>query len=120
VELITYRGEPAAVVGNGELAVFVPELEARGWDDPAFRFVAAMCRLAMEIERGLVAGRYDDERAEGYARDALMQADCFAALAGVPDVYLAACFGVPEEQVPARRAELGLAALDRGGDCRPA
>jgi hypothetical protein len=37
---------------------------------------------------------------------------------GAPDAYLAACFGVPEEQVPARRAELGLAALDGGADCR--
>ena len=74
MELITYRGEPAAVVVNGDLTVFAPELEARGWDDPVFRFVAAMCRLAMEIELGLAAGRYDDERAEGYARDALMDA----------------------------------------------
>ena len=120
MELISYRGEPAAVVVNGDLTVFAPELEARGWDDPVFRFVAAKCRLAMELERGLIAGRYDDERAEGYARDALMERDCFAALAALPDAYLAACFGVPAEQVPARRAELGLAALDRGADCRPA
>lgn len=119
MELITYRGEPAAVVVNGDLTVFAPELEARGWDDPALRFVAAKCRLAMELELGLTAGRYDDERAEGYARDALMEADCFAALAALPDTYLAASFGVPEEQVPARRAELGLAALDGGADCRP-
>ena len=77
-----------------------------------------MCRLAMEIELGLAAGRYDDERAGDYARDALMEADCFAALAALPDPYLAACFGVPVEQVPVRRAELGFAALDRGADCR--
>jgi hypothetical protein len=29
--------------------------------------------------------RWDEERAEGYARDALMQEDCFAALAALPD-----------------------------------
>lgn len=120
MELITYRGEPAAVVVNGDLAVFAPALEARGLDDPLLRFVAVMCRLAMEIELGLVAGRYDDERAEGYAREALLPTDCFAALAALPDAYLAICFGVPPEQVPARRAELGLAALDGGADCRPA
>jgi hypothetical protein len=80
-----------------------------------------MCGLAMEIERGLECGRYDDERAEGHAREALMPTDCFAALAALPDTYLAVCFGVPPEQVPARRAELGLAALDGGADCcRPA
>ena len=120
MELISYRGEPAAVVVNGDLTVFAPELEARGWDDPVFRFVAAMCRLAMEIELGLENGPYDDERAEGYAREALMPTDCFAALAALPDAYLATCFGVPPEQVPARRAELGLAGLDGGADCRPA
>lgn len=47
-----------------------------------------------------------------------MPADCFAALAALPDAYLAACFCVPPEQIPARRAELGLGALAGGGDCR--
>ena len=109
MELITYRGEPAAVVVNCDLTVFAPELEARGWDDPVFRFVAAKCRLAMEIERGLAAGRYDDERAEGYARETLMAGDCFAALAALPDIYLAACFGVPAGAGPreACRARIG-------------
>jgi hypothetical protein len=116
---ITYRGERVALVVNGDLAVFEPELEARGPDDPLLRFAAAMCRLAMEIELGLVGEPYDEERAEGYAREALMDAECFAALAALPDVYLAVCFGVPAEQVPARRAELGLGALASGGDCRP-
>jgi hypothetical protein len=115
---ITYRGELVAVVVNGDLAVFSPVLEARGDEDPLFRFAAAMCQLAMEIERGLIPGPYDEERAEGYARDALMAADCFAALAALPDAYLAACFGVPTEQVTARRVELGLGALAGGGDCR--
>lgn len=120
MRLISYRGEPVALVVNGDLAVFEPELEARGPDDPLFRFAAAMCRLAMEIELGLLAGPYDEERAEGYARELLMGADGFGALAALPDTYLAACFGVPDEQVPARRAELGLGALDGGSDCRPA
>jgi hypothetical protein len=120
VELITHRDAPAAIVVNGDLTVFDPALEARGWDDPVVRFVAAMCRLAMEIELGLERGPYDDERAEGHAREALMPTDCIAALAALPDAYLATCFGVPHEQLPARRAELGLAALDGGADCRPA
>jgi DNA-binding response OmpR family regulator len=120
---------PAGRVGvNGDLAVFEPGFEARGPDDPQFRFAAAMCRLATELELGLLGGRYDDERAEAYAREALMGADGFGALMGadgfgalaaLPDAYLATCFGVPHEQVAARRAELGLAALDGGADCRP-
>ena len=116
---ITYRGELVALVVHGDLAVFSPVLEARGGEDPLFRFVAARCRLAMEIEGGLTAGPYDDERAEGHARDVLVPADCFAALAALPDPYLGACFGVPAEQIPARRAELGLGPLAGGGDCLP-
>ena len=47
-------------------------------------------------------------------------AEGFAALSALPDAYLCACLGVPGEQVPLRRAELGLDALARGADCRPA
>jgi hypothetical protein len=116
---ISYRGRTVALVVNGDLAVFSPDVEARGPGDPLFRFAAAMSRLAMQIELGLERGPYDEERAEGYAREELMPADRFAALAALPDAYLATCFGVPPEQVPARRAELGLAALSGGADCRP-
>jgi len=31
-----------------------------------------MCQLAMELELGIAEGVYDDERAEGYARELLM------------------------------------------------
>jgi hypothetical protein len=117
---ITYRGRVVALVVNGDLAVFSPQLEARGPDDPLFRFAAAMCRLAMELELGLETGPYDEERAEGYAREVLMPAECFAAIAALPDTYLAACFGVHAEQIPTRREELGLGGLAAGGDCRPA
>jgi hypothetical protein len=119
MRIVRYRGRPAAVVVDADRVVFDPALEARGCGDPLLRFVAAMCRLAMEIQLGLESGAYDDERAEGYAREALMGGDCFAALAALPDPYLAACFGVPPEQVAARRTEIGLSALCGGGDCRP-
>lgn len=97
-----------ALVVNGDLAVFHPAVEALGPDHPLHRFAAAMCRLAMELELGLVGGPYDEERAEGYARELLMPEQEFAALAWLPDPYLATCFGVPLEQVEARREELAL------------
>lgn len=119
VQLITYGGETQALVVNGDLAVFDPDIEARGWDDPLLRFVAAMCQLAMELELGLVDGPYDDERAEGHARELLMPEQEFAVLASLPDAYLATCFCVPAEQVPVRRMELGIAADPDGADRRP-
>jgi hypothetical protein len=63
MQLITYAGEGVALVVNGDLVVFAPDVEARGRDDPLFRFVAAICRLAMELELGIADGPYDEERA---------------------------------------------------------
>lgn len=37
---------------HGDRTVFHPELEMRGFDDPVLRFVAAMCKVAIEVERG--------------------------------------------------------------------
>jgi hypothetical protein len=119
VQAIRYQGRPVALVADGDRAVFDPQLEARGLADPLLRFAAAMCRLAMEIELGLEPGPYSDERAAGYAREGLMPEGEYAALAWLPDAYLAARFGVPEEQAAARRAELGLAFLAGGADSRP-
>src|SRR4051794_18620806 len=105
MQLITYADRATAVVVNGDLTVFEPDLEARGWADPVLRFVAAMCQLAMEIELGLADGGYDHRRARGFARELLMPEGEFAALAWRPDPYLAACFGVPVEQIEPRRLE---------------
>ena len=63
----------------------------------------------MGLELRVESGPYDEERAAAYARELLMPTDCFTALAALPDLYLGSCFGVPAEQVPARRAELALA-----------
>jgi hypothetical protein len=52
MHLVTYSGEAVALVVNGELAIFDPELEIRGFSDPLLRFVASMCKLAMELELG--------------------------------------------------------------------
>ena len=77
------------------------------WLCPLLRFVAAMCRLAMEFELELTEGPYD-RQGERYARDLLMPKAQFAALAWLRDRYLATCFAVPAEQIGPRRLELGL------------
>jgi hypothetical protein len=118
VDEIRYQGRLVAVVVGGDRALFDPQLEARGFADPLLRFVAAMCRLAMEVELGLEPGPYSDERAERYARELLLPAGEYEALASLPDAYLAARFGVPAEQAYARRSELGLAFLAAGADAR--
>jgi hypothetical protein len=61
---------------------------------------------AFEFHTGLIDGPFDQARAEPYARELLMPADEFGPLVGLPDGELAALFGVPLEQVSARRLEL--------------
>jgi hypothetical protein len=105
VQLISYRGRPVAVVVNGDLAVIDPRLD-RG--DPLWRFTAAMCRLAMEIELGIAAAPYEDSRAERYARELLIPAERLGSLSARVPEQIAARFGVPLEQADARQVELGL------------
>jgi hypothetical protein len=119
VKAIRYQGSAVAVVVDGDHAILDPQIQGRGRCDPLLRFVAAMCRFAMEIELGLEPGRYSDDRAERYARELLMPEGEYYALASLPDAYLAARFGVPAEQASARRTELGLAFLGTGADARP-
>ncbi len=106
MQAISYRGHCIAVVVHGDMAVFASELETRRFDDPLLRFVAAMCRFAMEIERGQVSDEYEDALAESYARELVMPADEHAPIAWLPDVHLARWFAVPVEQVGVRRLEL--------------
>jgi hypothetical protein len=62
MQLIAYRGEQVTAVVNGDLAVMAPTIEALGADDPLGRFVAAMCRFAMELELGIASGAYSQRR----------------------------------------------------------
>jgi hypothetical protein len=56
MQAISSRGHRVAQVVYGDLAVLHPASVAPGADDPLSRFVAAMDRFAMEIDRGLIPG----------------------------------------------------------------
>jgi len=106
--LIVYRGRPLALA-EPDRAHLHPALEAlaeRDESDPLVRFACALALHAFEVHAGLIAGPFDEARAERYARELLMPTDDFAPLAGLTDAELAALFSVPVEQVSARRLEL--------------
>jgi hypothetical protein len=108
MELILYRGWPLAVVEPDRVHMH-PALEALAEGDeshPLVRLACALALYAFEIHVGLIDGPFDQARAERYARELLMPADDFMPLAGLTDSELAALFGVPVEQVRARRLEL--------------
>jgi hypothetical protein len=67
-----------------------------------------MAAFAERVRRGEVSGPYTDARAELYARCALIDDDEFARRdsADVADESLADHFGVPVEQIAAKRADL--------------
>jgi len=91
---------------HGDLAVLAPDVDALCPNEPLRRFVAAMSRLAMEIELGLVRGAYEEQRAEAYARGILMPAEMFRLVEASADREPAELFCVPLEQVAERRADL--------------
>jgi predicted transcriptional regulator len=70
------------------------------------RFACALVLHAFEIATGLEEGPFGQERAEQLARVLLMPEEEFLAVAGEGDIELAERFGVPIEQVAARRMEL--------------
>lgn len=93
---------------HGDRFRLKPEIAALADDHPDRRWAAGLATFACLVENGREAGPYTPETACTFARDLLLPTHEFAMLAVLTDGALAACFGVPAEQIPARRAELGL------------
>jgi hypothetical protein len=109
MRIVFYRDRPAALVTD-EAARLLPEIENLEPFDRVRRFVCALCVIAMEHERGVLGGRFDQGRVERLARAHLMPADQFACATDLDDEDLALLFDVPVEQARSRREELS------GGD----
>ena len=110
VTMIVYRDE---VVGCAGATRFypAPRVAALPDDDPVRPFVSLMAVFARQVREGAAPGPYTHERAELYARLVLIDDDEFRMLAAnrLDDRLLAGHFGVPLEQVAAKREDLGLA-----------
>jgi hypothetical protein len=109
VELIVYDGWPVALAGADEGIS-----TRRCWSWPSSRRVrrwcASLARWRCTPSRwrpGLEHGPFDQGRAERFARALLMPAEEFLAVGDQSDAELARRFGVPIEQIPIRRRELG-------------
>jgi len=111
---VYYRHRIVAVL-TCDRVWYQPEIEALDADDPLRRFVATLCLVGREMQRGEGAEPYDERKASYYARAILMPDEDFDDLARtLDDAALARHFGVPEEEIEAKRmdrAYLGL--LDR-------
>ncbi len=107
VTLISYRGEVVASAGARRVYL-APRIAALDDTDPLVSFVAFMTAYAMKVSDGSAPGPYTNERAERYARLALMDDEEFRMLDAneFDDAVIAGHFGVPEEQVAAKRSDL--------------
>jgi hypothetical protein len=104
-----YRGWPLEFAEPDRVYLH-PALEVlaeRDESEPLVRFACALALHAFEIDTGLIDGPFEEARAERYARELLMPAEDFGPLIWLNDAELAELFGVPVEQVWARRLDLG-------------
>ena len=118
MQLIVYDGWPVALAGADEVHLHPALLELAELEEghALVRFACALALHAFEVATGLEQGPFDQGRAERFARALLMPAEEFLAVADESDAELAGRFGVPIEQVPARRMELRSAG-ERGRSC---
>ena len=109
VTLITYRGEIVATAGASRFHLS-PRITALDADDPLAVFVSMMAAYALRVRDGSAPGPYTDERAERFARLALIEDDEFRMLEAnqLEDRVLAGHFDVPVEQIEAKRQDLRL------------
>ncbi len=108
---VYYRRRIVGVLTR-DRAWYQPEIEALEPDDPVRRFVATLCLVGREMQRGEGAEPYDERKASYYARAILMPDEDFDLLAlTLDDPALAEHFRVPVREVEAKRrdrAYLGL------------
>ncbi len=111
VTLIVYQGEIVATAG-GRRFYLAPQVQAMDSVDPLVGFVSLMAAFALRVRDGSAPGPYTDDRAERFARLALMEDGEFRMLDAnrLDDALLAGHFGVPVEQVEAKRRDLERAA----------
>ncbi len=109
VTLISYRGEIVASAGARRLYL-APRIAALDDTHPLVSFVAFMTAYAMKVRDGSAPGPYTDERAERFARLVLMADEEFRMLEAneLNDDVIAGHFGVPVEQVAAKRGDLQI------------
>lgn len=101
---ISYLGQPVATTTRDRFSLSPVIAELRD-GDPLRRLVELMVLYARDVLTGEVPGPYSTLRAELYARVAMMPPEDFAPLTARDDVWLAAHFNAPLEQVAARRLD---------------
>lgn len=101
---IFYRGELVAIATRGGVHLS-PRVSDLPRGHPMLRFVAAMCMYSRDVDQAAVPGPYSNSAAELYARCVLIPDQEFDVAASCSDDQLAHRFGVPVEQIAAKRGD---------------
>lgn len=105
--LVTYQGQPAALVTSEQIHI-APPFDELPTGHATLRFIAFMALYARDVQTGQQPGPYNDEHAELFARCALIDPAAFWAELDRPNDELAQHFQVPVEQIALRRHDLAL------------
>lgn len=108
--LIRHDGRPAAWVAGSKTA-FAPWIDVLEADHPTRRWVACKAIFAMHVLDGTLPAAYTDERADLFARGALLPNALFCELADLPAAWLAEHFNVPLPQIAEKRDDLRALAI---------
>jgi hypothetical protein len=105
--ILRHEGRAGAWIGERRvsLADWVLELDD---SDPVRRWMMSRAFFVLELQGGHIPGAFSEARADHFARCALMPDDEFAPLGEREDVAIAAHFGVPVAQVPAKRLDMQI------------
>jgi hypothetical protein len=118
VRAISYQGELVAIATRRRVFL-APRIAELPEGDPERRFVAAMCLYSRDVDDGEVPGPYSDREAGLYARCVLIPDESFEAHAVDADERLAKRFGVPVDQVVAKRCDIAVDEGPLGADGAP-
>jgi hypothetical protein len=107
VTLIVYRDEIVASAGARRLYL-APRIASLDDGDPLVLSVSLTGTYAMRVRHGAAPGPYTHDRAERFARCAMIDDDEFRVLDTnrLDDRLIAGHFGVPVEQVSDKRRDL--------------
>lgn len=107
--LVVYREEVVAAAGARRLYL-APHIAALDDADPLVLFVSLMGAYALQVRHRSAPGPYTDERAERFARCALIDDEEFRVLDAnrLEDRLIAGHFEVPIEQVDEKGRDLRL------------
>jgi len=108
--IITHTDRAVAIVVRGR-AYLLPTTALLEPEHPRRRWATCLAFFGRDVATGHQAGPYTTERAEHFARCALLPDEEFLPLEQFPDGVLAEYFNVPLDQVAEKRADFQAAEL---------